>query len=106
MPSSAGSVFKHQEEMTMYRNILITTTFMSFTLFATPSMSSAESQPVQADVESQSVEVARDAGAKKIDSQILTSKKAQYEATGESVDCFYEANKANPDCSGAKPDQR
>lgn len=90
----------------MYRNILITTTFMSFTLFAAPSMCSADNQPSKPDLENQTVEVARDSDAKKIDTQVLTSKKVQYETSGESVDCFYEANKASSDCSNAKPDQR
>jgi hypothetical protein len=97
--------------MTMYRNILITTTFMSFALFATPSMSSADNQPSKPDPENQTIEVARDGDAKKVDTQILSSKRSQYEVGDEnevgdeSVDCFYEANKTNPDCSSAKPDQ-
>jgi len=92
----------------MYRHILIATAFMSCTLFATPSMSSADNQPNKPDLENQTIEVARDADAKKVDSKILSSKLSQYtqsEDNGAGVDCFYEANKANPDCSN-KPDQR
>ena len=87
----------------MYRNILITTAFMSLSLFAAPSMSSADNQPNKPDLDNQTIEVARDGDAKKVDTQILSSKKAQYEASGEGVDCFYEANKSSPDCGGAEP---
>jgi len=88
----------------MYRNILITTACMSFTLFAAPSMSSADNQPIQSGLEEQAVEVARDGEAKKVETRTLASKRVQSEETAESVDCFYDANKANPDCGSAKPD--
>jgi len=98
-------MFNFEEVMTMYRNILITTACLSLALFAAPSMSAADNQPGQPDIENQIVEVARDGDAKKIDAQILFSKKSQYEGTGESVDCFFEANKTSPDCSSATPSQ-
>lgn len=90
----------------MYRNILITTAYMSFTLFATPSMSSADYQPIKSDLEEQTIEVASDSQVKKAETRMLTSKRAESTESDESVDCFYDANKANPDCGGAKPGQR
>jgi len=90
--------------MTMYHNILITTAYMSFTLFAAPSMSSADNQPIKSDLEEQTVEVASDSQTKKVETRTLTSKRAESTELGESVDCFYDANKSNPDCGSAKPD--
>jgi hypothetical protein len=106
MPSSAGSVFKPQEVITMFRNLVVTTTLMSFTLFAAPSMSSSDNQPSQPDLENQVIGVARDGNIRKAESHALSSKRAEYSESNESVDCFYDANKFHSDCSGAKSGKR
>jgi len=92
--------------MTMFRNLAVTTAFISFTLFAAPSMSSPDKQPSQADQENQTIEVVRDGANRKVESRTLSSKRAEYSESNESVDCFYDDNKAHPDCSGGKSGQR
>jgi hypothetical protein len=92
--------------MTMFRNLVVTTAFISFTLFAAPSMSSSDSQPSQTDLEKQAIEMARDGANSKVESRTLSSKRAEYLETNESVDCFYDDNKAHQDCSGDKSGQR
>ncbi len=89
----------------MYRNIL-TTAYMLFALLAAPSMSLADNQPVKSDLEEQTIEVASDNQARKVEIRTLTSKRAETTELGESVDCFYDANKFNPDCGSARPGQQ
>jgi hypothetical protein len=95
-----------QEVMTMFRNLVVTTALISFTLFAAPSMSSSDSQPSQTDLENQTIEVVRDGANRKVESRTLSSKRAEYSESNESVDCFYEDNKAHQDCSRDKSGQR
>ena len=89
----------------MFRHILVTTTLMSFTMFATPSMGLTDSQSIQSGPEGQTVEVARDGQARKGEPRSIASKRAQITESAESVDCFYDANSANSDCVVARPGQ-
>ena len=87
----------------MFRHILITTALMSFTLFATPSMGLADNSPIQSGQEEQTVELVSDSRAR---TQAIANKRAQATESTESVDCFYDANSASPDCAVSKPGQR
>ena len=87
----------------MFRNVLVATALMSFTLFATPSMGLTDNQSIQP--EGQTVEVASDGQARKGEPRSIASKRARITESAESVDCFYDANSANPDCAVAKPGQ-
>ena len=86
----------------MFRNILITAVLSSFTLFATPSMGLTDSQSIQSGLEGQTVELASDSRSRTRD---IASKRAKATESYESVDCFYDANSANPDCAVARPGQ-
>ena len=90
----------------MFRDLIATTAFISFTLFAAPSMGLSDNQPGQPDLENQAIELARDGEIRKIESRSSSSMRAEYSDSNESIDCFYEANKVHPDCSGAKPGPR
>lgn len=86
----------------MYRNILITTACLSLTLFATPSMSSADNLSGQPDLDNQTIEVVREAVAGKVVNRTITSKKTEYSEYG-GTDCYYsEENKSSPDCRDEK----
>lgn len=90
----------------MFRDLVVTTALISFTLYAAPSMSSPGSQPSQTDLEKRAIEMASDGAISKVESRTLSSKRAEYSESNESVDCFYEDNKAHQDCSGDKSGQR
>lgn len=90
----------------MYQNVLTTAAFVVFALFATPSMSSADNQPIPPVLEGQTIEVARDGEVKQAHIRKTAGKRAQTAETAESVDCFYDSNKFNLDCSDSKSSQQ
>jgi hypothetical protein len=92
--------------MSMSRNIIVTTVLMLFTLLAVPSMSSADDQPIQADTDNPAIEVVHNDEIKKDEARSVYSKKSRSVERAEGIDCFYEENKSESDCSRTKSDQR
>lgn len=90
----------------MYQNALTTAAFVVFALFATPSMSSADNQPIPSVLEGQTIEVARDGEVKQVQTRKITGKRPQTAETAEGVDCFYDSNKFNLECSDSKSSQQ
>ncbi len=84
----------------------VTTALVACTLFSAPMISSAEDQPQPADVDSQNIAVVHDGDVKKDDTYSLSNKRARAPERAESIDCFYEENKAEQDCRGVKSGTR
>ena len=82
----------------MYRNIFIASAYVMFALFASPSMSATGNQPIQSGPEEQAFDLTRVYQDKRGGSQSIASKRAEAMESAESVDCFYDANRASPDC--------
>jgi hypothetical protein len=91
----------------MFRQFTVATAALAFALFAAPTWSLTDNPPPRVEQGDQTIEVARDREAsqptgvrevKKVEALAITRKGLQSSDTGESVDCFYEYNRALAEC--------
>ena len=87
----------------MIRKIVIAIFAAMFVLVAAPSMSAVAGEPDQAVQPAKTMESVRaEAEGRRRESIRVSEKQIQTDSSSESVDCFYESNRNNPDCSDSK----
>ena len=90
----------------MYIKRVVSAVFVSCALFAVPALSSAASPASIPILEDQSVEAAIEGEVKRMGIKESTRRMTKTSESGESVDCFYEANKFHSECRDGKSSYR
>ena len=86
----------------MYNYTAVTVVLLSCALFSAPSLSTAASPLTIPVLDNQNVEAAVEGQARRSGILEATRSKTRTSESTESVDCFYEANKAHTDCRDAR----
>lgn len=90
----------------MYIKTVINAVFVSGALLAVPALSSAASPASVPVLEEQTVEAAIEGEVKRMGIKESTRRMTKTSESGESVDCFYEANKYRSECRDGKSSYR
>jgi hypothetical protein len=89
----------------MFHGLSVSAIATVFALLAVPSVSTADVHPpeqTQPSLEEQAVERARDGADDRGMALRLSGTKSEGAEAGESVDCFYDANKYSAECGGKR----